>query len=243
MLTRRRATIGAIVLVAVVAVVGAAGLWYFFSNHAPEAASIDQAANVVASADPSSAGGIPTDLNGTWTVDTSIGSYSDYSSTWAGFRVQEVLSNIGNNTAIGRTPDVSGQLTLDGQTLSATSIQVDLTSITSDQPRRDGPIQRTLQTDSFPTATFELTQPVSLPQVPAEGVSYTVTAVGNMTIHGVTKQVSVDLQAQLKNGVIVIVGSTPFNFADYGMSAPQAPVVLSVDDHGTIEFQLFLTKS
>ena len=168
-----------------------------------------------------------------------IGSYSDYTSTWAGFRVEEVLSNIGNNTAIGRTPNVSGTLTLDGQTLSTTAITVDLTTITSDQPRRDQPIQRTLETNNFPTATFELTQPMSLPEAPAEGVTYNLTAVGNMTVHGVTKQVSVDLQAQLKNGVIVVVGSTPFNFSDYNMSPPQAPVVLSVDDHGTIEFQLF----
>lgn len=86
-----------------------------------------------------------------------------------------------------------------------------------------------------------LTQPVSLPEAPAEGVTYNLTAVGNMTIHGVTKQVSVTLQAQLKNGVIVVVGSTPFSFADYDMSAPAAPVVLSVSDSGTIEFQLFFT--
>ncbi len=126
--------------------------------------------------------------------------------------------------------------------LTATKINVDLTNITSDQPRRDPAIQRTLQTSSYPTATLELTQPVNLPEAPAEGVTYNLTAVGNMTVHNVTKQVSVDLQAQLKNGVIVIVGSTPFTFADYGMTAPAAPVVLSVDDHGTIEFQLFLTK-
>jgi hypothetical protein len=60
-----------------------------------------------------------------------------------------------------------------------------------------------------------------------------------MTLHNVTKQVSVALQAQLKDGIIVVVGSTPFTFADYNMTAPQAPVVLSVDDNGTIEFQLF----
>src|SRR3954468_22132371 len=236
MVTRRRAAIGTLVIVVLVAIAGAAGLWYFFSNHAPGTASIDQAANVAASADAGAGtGAFNGDANGTWTVDTSIGSYSDYTSTWAGFRVQEVLSNIGNNTAIGRTPDVSGNLTLAGQSLTAVSMTVDLTSITSDQPRRDGPIQRTLATSTFPTATFQLTQPVSLPEAPAEGVTYNVTAIGGMTVHGVTQPVSVDLEAQLKNGVIVISGSTPFTFADYGMTAPQAPVVLSVDDHGTIE--------
>ncbi len=242
MVTKRRATVGTLVVLLLVGVAGAAGLIYFFGNKAPGSASINDAANVAASAEPSGGAAQSSgSLDGTWTVDASIGSYSDYSSAWAGFRVEEVLSNIGNNTAIGRTPNVSGTLTLNGQTLTATKINVDLTTITSDQPRRDQPIQRTLETSTYPTATFELTQPISLLQAPAEGVTYNLTAVGNMTVHGVTKQVSVDLHAQLKNGVIVVVGSTPFSFADYNMTAPQAPVVLSVDDHGTIEFQLFFS--
>jgi len=242
MVTRRRVVISAVVVVLVLAVAGGVGLWYFFSGHAPGAASIDQAAGAVAS-DAARAGATLGTTDGTWNVDTTIGSYSDYSSAWAGFRVQEVLSNIGNNTAIGRTPNVSGQLTLSGQTLSAVHVDVDLTSITSDQPRRDPAIQRTLETNTYPTATFDLTAPVSLPQAPVEGVTYNLTATGTMTVHGVTKAVTVTLQAQLKDSVIVVVGSTPFAFADYGMSAPAAPVVLSVSDSGTIEFQLFFTHS
>lgn len=244
MLTRRRALIGTVAVLLLLGIAGAAGVWYFFSGHAPGSASIDQAANVVASGDPSGTSDASSrDLNGTWNIDTSIGSYSDYTSTWAGFRVEEVLSNIGNNTAIGRTPNVSGTLTLDGSTLTAASITVDLTQITSDQPRRDPAIQRTLETSTYPNATFELSQPISLPQAPVEGVTYNLTGVGNMTVHGVSKQVNATLQAQLKNGIIVVVGSTPFSFADYDMTAPAAPVVLSVSDSGTIEFQLYFTKA
>src|SRR5689334_6433800 len=231
MYTRRRALIGTVVVLLLIGVAGAAGVWYFFSGHAPGSASIDQAANVVASADPSGgSGGLSGDLNGTWNIDTSIGSYSDYSSTWAGFRVEEVLSNIGNNTAIGRTPGVTGQLTLDGSTLKAAAITVELTAMTSDQSRRDPSIQRTLETNLYPNATFVLSQPVSLPETPADGVTYDLSAVGNMTIHNVTRQVSVTLQAQLRDGVIAVVGSTPFSFSDYNMTAPAAPVVLSVSD-------------
>jgi polyisoprenoid-binding protein YceI len=244
MITKRRAVIAALVIILLAGVAGTAGLIYFFGNKAPGSVSIDDAASVVASAFPSGAtGGSGADLDGTWTVSTAIGTFSDYTSTWAGFRVDEVLSNIGNNTAIGRTSSVSGQLTLSGATLTATTINVDLTSVTSDQARRDPAIQRTLETSSYPTATFELTAPVSLPQTPVEGITYNVTASGNMTIHNVTRQIQVTLQAQLKNGVIIVVGSTPFSFNDYNMTAPAAPIVLSVSDSGTIEFQLFLMKS
>lgn len=221
-------------------VAGAAGIWFFFfSGQAPAAADINDAAGGLASSDPAA----PITIDGTWAVDTSIGSFADFSSSYAGFRVAEVLDNIGDAVAIGRTPDVSGQLILDGDTLTATNIEVQLTTITSDRPRRDPAIQQTLQTSSFPTATFELNQPIILTSAPADGVTYDLTAQGNLTIHGVTKPVEIALQAKLVGGVVVVVGSTPFTFSDYGMSPPRAPVVLSVDDHGTIEFQLFFTKS
>jgi polyisoprenoid-binding protein YceI len=224
----------------------AIGAWYFFGGSPPGTASIDSAGSAVpttAATDGSSATSGPLTIDGTWSVDTSIGSFTDFSNSWAGFRVDEVLDNIGSSTAIGRTPGVSGTLTLSGQTLSATQITVDLTSITSDRPRRDGPIQQTLETFQFPTATFTLTQPIELQSVPAEGATYAVTATGDLTIHGVTRPVDFALEARLVNGVIVIVGQTPFNFSDFGMSPPRAPVVLSVDDHGIIELQLFFTRS
>jgi len=226
---------------------GAAGLWYFFGGTAPAEADIDQAAGDVSTARPSNqpatSPGAPVTVDGTWTVDPSIGSFSDYSSTWAGFRVAEVLDNIGDTEAVGRTPNVSGSLTLDGDKLSAVTIDVDLTSIRSDRERRDPAIQRTLETGQYPTATFQLSEPITLPDEPAEGVTYDVTANGNLTVHGVTQAVEVDLQARLVGDTIVVVGSTPFTFSEYGMTAPRAPIVLSVADGGSIEFQIFFTKT
>jgi polyisoprenoid-binding protein YceI len=238
---RRRLLLTALLLLLLGGAGGAVGVWYFFFNgEPPAAASIDQAAGSVASGDPA---GSPASLDGTWTVDTSIGSFADFSNSWAGFRVNEVLDNIGDATAIGRTPVVGGSLTLTGQTLSAANIEVDLTTITSDRPRRDPAIQQTLETGSYPTATFGLTEPVELPSAPADGVTYTLTATGDLTIHGITRAADFALEARLVNGVLVVVGSTPFTFSDYGMSPPRAPIVLSVADHGTIELQLFFTKS
>jgi polyisoprenoid-binding protein YceI len=220
-------------------VAGAAGLWYFFGGSAPAAADLDDAAGAVSTSQP----GTPVDANGTWSVDTTIGDYSGFSSTWAGFRVAEALDNIGDTEAVGRTPDVTGTLTLADDSLSAVEIEVELTSIRSDRDRRDPAIQRTLETSQFPTATFELTEPIDLPSAPVEGVTYNLTANGDVTIHGVTLPVEVDLEARLVGDTIVVVGSTPFTFSDYGMSAPRAPIVLSVADGGSIEFQLFFTRA
>ena len=239
---------------------GAAGLWYFFGGGAaPAEADLEAAAGDLSTArptiqpgtnpqpgttlQPGTTPGAAVGVDGDWTVDTSIGSFSDYSSTWAGFRVAEVLDNIGNTEAVGRTPDVTGSLNLDGSMLSAVTIDVDLTTIRSDRERRDPAIQRTLETSTYPTATFELTEPIELPEAPAEGVTYDLTAEGEMTIHGVTQPVQAELQARLVGDTIVVVGSVPFAFSDYGMAAPRAPIVLSVADGGSIEFQLFFTRA
>jgi polyisoprenoid-binding protein YceI len=158
-------------------VAGAAGIWYFFGGSAPAAADLDEAAGAISTTETPT----PADVDDTWTVDTSIGDFSPYTSSWAGFRVAEVLDNIGDSEAVGTTPQVTGTLTLDGDALSAARIEVELTSIRSDRERRDPAIQRTLETSQFPTATFELAEPIDLPSTPAEGVTYNLSATGNLT--------------------------------------------------------------
>jgi len=73
-------------------------------------------------------------------------------------------------------------------------------------------------------------------------VTYTVTAPGSLTIHGVTNDESIELQARLV-GDVIVVGETDVTFSDYGVTMPRAPIVLSVSDAGTIEFQLFFTQA
>jgi polyisoprenoid-binding protein YceI len=250
---------------AALAVAAAAfGVWLvWFSSAAPAPASLDDAVAAVGSASPGASSGPdataaataaptagstgsasqPADgVDGTWTVDTSIGSFADYTSSFAGFRVDEVLSSIGSTTAIGRTPDVSGELTIADGTLTAGTIEVDLTSIRSDQSRRDPAIQRALETGAFPTASFTLTAPVALPDGAETGDQVTVTAAGDLTILGVTQPVQLTLEASLVDDVIVAVGSIDLTFTDFGVQMPTAPIVVSVEDHGQIEFQLFFSR-
>jgi hypothetical protein len=66
---------------------------------------------------------------------------------------------------------------------------------------------------------------------------------GAFTIHGQTRDATVHVDATVTDGVLAIVGSAPFTLADYEIDAPTAPVVVSIEDHGTIEVQLYLTKA
>ena len=145
--------------------------------------------------------------------------------------------------AVGRTREVSGTLTIEGTTVTEAKFEADLSTITTNESRRDDKVQSTLETDQFPTATFELTQPIELGADAANGEDVSVDAVGDLTIHGVTKQVTFPLQAQLVNGTVVVVGSLDVTFSDFGVAVPTSPVVVSADDHGPLELQLLFTKS
>ncbi|MGZ5384040.1 MAG: YceI family protein [Acidimicrobiia bacterium] len=244
----------AVVAVAVVAV--GAGLWWFLSGDEPDAVGLDSAASVLSTTTtapsedlpPASDGtddpGTGAGVDGTWTVDTSIGSFSfeDASSSFVGFRVAEELASIGAAEAIGRTPQVTGTIEIEGTTLVGASIEADFTAMVSNDDRRDNKIQGALETNQFPTATFVLTEPVDLGKIPEKGESVSVTAKGDLTVHGVTNSIEIPLQAQVVDGVIVVVGSTDITFANYGVAAPSAVIVLSVEDHGQFELQLFFTR-
>jgi polyisoprenoid-binding protein YceI len=217
---------------------GGFGLWWFvLRHHAPAAVSLGNATAGVATQGATTDAG----ASGTWRVDRTI-TNADGTASFAGFRVNENLVGVGATTAVGRSSAVDGTVTVDGTTITAAQFTVNLTSITSNDARRDPRIQDALDTSRYPTATFVLTQPIDVGTVPAEGQQVSVAATGDLTIHGVTKRVTVDLQAQLQNNVLVVVGSTPVTFSDFGVKAPSAPIVASVDDHGTIELQLYLTK-
>jgi polyisoprenoid-binding protein YceI len=127
--------------------------------------------------------------------------------------------------------------------LSSATIEADLSQLTSDDSRRDGAIRtQALETNTFPDASFVLTAPVDLGVVPGAGESFTVEATGDLTIHGVTRTVTVPINGQLVGDTVVVVGSVEITFADYDIDKPSAGIVLSVDDVGGMEFQLFLAR-
>ena len=70
-----------------------------------------------------------------------------------------------------------------------------------------------------------------------------VTAVGDLTIHGETQSVEFPLEAQLVDGTVVLVGFLDLTFSDYGVEAPTSPIALSVDDNGILELQFLLTPA
>jgi polyisoprenoid-binding protein YceI len=158
-----------------------------------------------------------------------------------GYRVQEVLGGIDVEGA-GRTSDVTGSLTIAGTQATAAEFTVQMASITSDSDRRDGQFRgRIMSVDQFPTATFVLTAPIDFGAVPAEGESLTATATGDLTLRGVTRSVTFDVEAKLEGGRIGVLGSIPILFSDYSIPDPSNGFAV-VKDNGLLEFVLIFDR-
>jgi polyisoprenoid-binding protein YceI len=168
-------------------------------------------------------------VDGTWTV-TKDG-------TIVGYRVGEVLFGQ-NATAVGRTDAVTGDLTINGTTATAGSFTADLTKVSSDQDNRDRQFQgRIMDTATYPTATFKLTEPVDLANIPQNLVKITEKATGDLTLRGKTRSVTFDVVARRNGDKIEVNGTIPITFADWGIPNPSFGPA-STEDHGVLEFIL-----
>lgn len=140
-------------------------------------------------------------------------SVEDTTGTFVGFRIREELANIGASEAVGRTPKVDGSITIEAGRLTAAEFMADLTGIVSNQPRRDNRVRETLETSTYPTATFTLTEPVELGDVTV-GEVVEVEAPGTLTIHGVSNAVTVPIEGVMRGDTIVATRSFEVTFAD-----------------------------
>ena len=185
-------------------------------------------------------------LAGLWKLITAEGADAlagEGAVSFAGFRVQEVLAGgIGENTAVGRTAEVSGYIELTDTALMTTNVIVHMGTLRTDDSHRDHHMREVLDTGEFPLAAFTLTEPIELPAGSAVGEPFSGSARGDLTIKGVTNSAVFDLQAQLVGDVIVVVGSSEVVFSDFGVPTPTSTAVLSVEDHGVMEFQLYFAR-
>ena len=244
-MVRRRLIVLLAVLVAL-----AAGIWWFvLRSDAPKEAALPTLTSV---AQPSSSGATNpagqansstvlasggTSADGTWKVASGA-------DTFVGYRVEEVFAaGAVNKTAVGRTPTVTGTIVVAGATISSATFEADMTGLKSDDPRRDSQIKsRGVETVKFPKATFVLSSPIDLGGAPKVATEIPVKATGKLTIHGVTKDVTLDLKARWSGDRVDVAGKTDILMADYAIDPPTIPAIVTVEDNGILELQLTFTK-
>jgi len=157
--------------------------------------------------------------------------------SFVGYRVDERYLGVGVRTAVGRTSAVTGTVTVDGDRARAADLRADMTTVHSDQARRDDTLRfRAIETDRYPTARFTLTGPVAISARPRR-------AAGTLTLHGRRAPIAVTVRGQrLAGGRLELVGSAPIRFADFAIEPPSVAGLVTVRDHGTLEFRLVLAR-
>jgi polyisoprenoid-binding protein YceI len=168
------------------------------------------------------------ELSGDWNI-------ADGSS--AGYTVGAVLN--GSPLIVSGTTDhVAGSATVEDSMLTSATIVVEVASISTDNATRDayfrGPA---LEADDFPTALFTLSSPVALSDALIAGQPVVVDASGELSLHGVSHAVEVSVTARMENGRLILAGSVPVSFADYGIQPIDLGFV-RVEDSGSVDFTL-----
>ena len=155
--------------------------------------------------------------------------------SFVGYRVDERYLGVGVRTAVGRTSAVTGSVTVSGDRVEGADLRADMTTLRSDQARRDAALRsRAIETDRYPSARFTLAGPVALAARPRQ-------AKGTLTLHGRRAAIALTVRGQrLSGGRLELVGSAPIRFASFAIEPPSVAGLVTVSDHGLLEFRLVL---
>ena len=172
--------------------------------------------------------------------------------TKVSYRVKEQLAGLNfPDDAVGATESVTGTIVVlpDGSIDSANSkLTIDLSTLKSDQDMRDGYVKnRTLETDKFPTAEFVprklegAPSPLPAPDRPTAQSGFQL--MGDLTVHGVTKPVTLNGYATFSRDLIAGRANTSLTFATFGLTKPSLARLLSVDDNIQLEIEFRLKRN
>ena len=170
--------------------------------------------------------------------------------TKARYKVREQLAGISfPSDAVGTTEAVTGTLVVnpDGSIDATRSkLTVDLRTLKSDQQMRDGYIQRnTLESEKFPMIEFVPKRATGLPvPIPAGmGAQAGFQLIGDMTLHGVTKEATWNVVATFGNDQVAGRATTTLQFATFNLTKPSLARLMSVDDKIDLEIEFRAKRS
>jgi len=165
----------------------------------------------------------------------------------ARYRVREQLARIPlPSDAVGTTAALTGALVLsaEGKVSPGSEFTVDLTTLRSDRERRDRYVQtRTLETGQYPRAVLTPTAVRGLPWPLPEAGEFSFELAGDLTLHGVTRPTVWQVRATATGDGFTGQAGTGFTFADFGLTQPRVPIVLSVADTIRLEYSFHLVRA
>lgn len=187
------------------------------------------------------------DVNGLAPQDVAVRYVTTGDGSKARYRVRErLLGRELDNDAVGETAAITGSIALDkagAVVRGASSFDVNVTGLTSDESRRDNYVRtRLLVTDSFPTTRLAVTAVRGLPSpLPSSGrVQFQL--LGDLTVKGVTRPTTWNVTANVAGDQLTGTAATAFTFEQFQLTQPKVRVVLSVNDTIRLEYDFTMKK-
>jgi polyisoprenoid-binding protein YceI len=152
----------------------------------------------------------------------------------ARFIIDEILQG-SPKTVVGTTNQVAGQIAVDPADLDPAQvgpILINARTFTTDSNSRNRMIQnQILQTDAHEYISFQPKHLVGLPTGSALAQSTPLQIVGDLTIRGVTREVTFDASVTPQSADrLQGKAATTIRYADWGISIPQVPSVAGVSE-------------
>jgi polyisoprenoid-binding protein YceI len=162
--------------------------------------------------------------------------------------VADALARFRDNPNIdGTFQFISGEVSGDPADVSQTGhikFVIDATTYNSGNDHRDrAVIGSAIQTAQFSTITFESTR-IENVEVESPGVEGKITVVGNLTLHGTTRQMRVPVEVSLgTDGILTGQGEVTFDYTDFGMRAPRMLFAAPAGHEVTVSFRVIATRA
>jgi len=164
----------------------------------------------------------------------------------ARYIVREQLARwISAKDVSGETEQVTGQIIVSPEgklIIKGSQFVVNVKSLKSDEAKRDNYIRKNaLESNKFPEAVFEISSMEGWQgPLPSSG-SINVSLTGNMTIRGVTKEITWDLAADVDQDIVNGIAKTEIDFNLFNIKKPRLPFILTLEDTLRLELE-FVAK-
>lgn len=116
--------------------------------------------------------------------------------------------------------------------------EIEAASLKTGIGRRDRDMRRYLEAEKHPKITFLLKE---VEEHARQGAVFRLTLHGDLTIRGVTRPISIPLEASPSEGRLQVEGKVDLRMSDFGVKKPRFPFLplITVNDEVTVSFRIF----
>lgn len=152
----------------------------------------------------------------------------------AKYEIDELLNGKPKHV-VGETNNITGQVTVNNEDPSLSrigTIKINARTFKTDSEKRDNTVGRMIlksAEDAHEFIVFEPTAVTLMPKQITKGTEFSFKVTGNLTITGVTKEVTFDAKAIQTDTEVKGLATITLTYGDFGLVVPDLPILANVN--------------